>query len=208
MAAKKPETAEQKLLKMIEASAGPAAVAPKAAVKTEKKRGILSMLKMGNKVLMGVVILTGVLLVGEVMSGAIFLRKNVQFDDQHEVVQSAKAADSFFLTIEGLAHYLSGVKQRNLFKPFEKKVKSVVSVTKKNRRIVQKTENFRLVGVSWLDTVDTASVMIEDTDKKITHFLQEGEKIGDIFIKTIYADSVELGYENEEIIIRYDKSQM
>ena len=88
--------------------------------------------------------------------------------------------------------------------------KSTVNVSKENRRVAQETKNLRLVGISWLDTVETASVMIEDTEKEVTYFLKEGEKIGnsDIVIKTIYAESTKLGYEDEEIIITYDETKM
>ncbi|MCA9408493.1 MAG: hypothetical protein KC733_07375, partial [Candidatus Omnitrophica bacterium] len=108
-----------------------------------------------------------------------------------------------------LSKYLVNVKKRNIFQPWEPpEVKNIVEVTEKNKTIANKTENLRLVGLSWFDHVDTASAMIEDIEKQVTYFLQKGEKVGDIVVKTIYADSVELGYDNEEIIIRYDKSQM
>ncbi len=204
----KAETAEQKLLKMIEASAGPGASGVKVEKKPEKKFNIISFIKIGNKVLMGGVILAGVLLVNEVRSGMMLLGREARFSGIRRIVNQPEGTEKFFPVIEGLSFYLSGVKRRNIFQPFEAAIKNVVEVSAKNRRIAQKTANLHLVGVSWLDSVETASVMIEDTEKKITYFLQQGEKIEDIIVKTIYADSVELGYENEEIIIQYDKSQM
>jgi len=202
----KTETAEQKLLKMIEASAAPEV--SKVEEKPEKKIDFLSFIKIGNRILMGGVILAGFLLVNEVRAGIMLLGREVRFSGVRKVVGQGQNSEIFFPVPEDLSFYLFGVKRRNLFYPFEEVVKNIVDVSDQNRRIAQKTENLRLVGVSWLDSVETASVMIEDTDKKITHFLQEGEKVGEIIVKTIYADSVELGYENEEIIIQYDKSQM
>ena len=91
--------------------------------------------------------------------------------------------------------------------PFVPETKSVETAPE-NRKIVLLTKTFKLVGIAWLDTIDSASVMIEDTDKNVTYFLKQGEKIGDIIVKTIYADGAVLGYENEEMILKYDKTRL
>ena len=205
----KNETAEQKLLKMIEASAGPGASGVKVEKKVQKKIDVAMFLKTGNRVLIGVILIVAILLFNEVRTGMMLLDKGVHFSGVNKIVSQSDADENFFPVVEGLSFYLFGVKRRNLFQPFQPAIKNIVDVSEKNQRIAQKTANLRLVGVSWLDSVETASVMIENVDKKTTYFLQKGEKIeGGITIKTIYADSVKLGYENEEIIIRYDKSQL
>ena len=118
--------------------------------------------------------------------------------------------ESLIPKVQAVSYYASEVKRRNIFQPYEEKTTTGVVTTgiSKDSPIVRKTKNLRLVGISWLDTVESASAMIEDTEKNMTYFLKKGEKMGDIIVKTIYADSVALGYENEEIIIKYDKSKM
>ncbi len=207
MTAKKQETAEQKLLKMIEASAGAAAQAPKTEVKVKKKQTFLSVLKTGNKVLFGLVLLTAWFCAREIFSGIKFMNQKVSFNVA-ETDRDGEVGTKEIPVARDLPYYLAGVKRRDFFRPYEEAGKSRVVASKKNRRIAEKTASLRLVGVSWLDSVETASVMIEDTEKKQTYFLQKGDKIGDIFVKTIYADSVKLGYKNEEILIQYDKSRM
>jgi len=207
MMVKKEETAEQKLLKMIEASA-PAPAASTEEIKVEKKFSMLAIVKIANKILLLCVIASVVFLAFELKVGIESYGKVIKVNIEKSSTRK-DAAKSFVPNMPKLAAYLTRIKRRNLFTPYEKPVaKTSVKVSEDNRRIVQATQNYRLVGVSWLDSVKSASVMLEDTEKKVTYFLQAGEKVGDIIVKTIYADSVELGYESEEIIIRYDKSQM
>lgn len=206
MAIKKKETAEQKLLKMIEDSSGADVSVSKTKQKVAKKQNTLSLMKVANKVLIVGVLGSIVFLGNEIISGAALTSKAI------EVPAGKKAkvlgdGDSQGVTIQRLSYYLANVNRRNIFQPFEEAQKAL-EVTDKNKKIANALTKYKLVGVSWLDKIDTASVMIEDTDKKVTYFLHKGEKIGDIVVKTIYADSALLGYEDEEIIIKYDKSKM
>jgi len=208
MVAKK-ETAEQKLLRMIEsgAPAGGGGTVAGGKESSKKKKGI-NVVKLSNTILTFAFVCMIVLLAREFFAGQNLLsRKDTGMGDgsQPQISNPANVA----LTVQRLSYYLANVKSRNIFKPYEDAMKNnIVAISEENRMIARKTAHLKLVGVSWFDRVDTASVMLEDIEKGVTYFLEKGSKIGDVIVKTIYADSVELGYENEEIIIRYDKSQM
>jgi hypothetical protein len=201
------QTAEQKLLKMIE-SAGATEVKTKTEQKVLKKQSLLSTLKSLNKILSIGVIISGVYLVYEVYHGIQILNQDIKFTVDSKASKKVFGLETAIPTFQNVSFYLSSISRRNIFQPIDTERAKTVDSSDRNSKLAQNIQNLKLVGISWLDTADSASVMIEDTDKKVTYFLQKGEKIGDITVKTIYADSAVLGYGNEEITIRYDKPQM
>lgn len=206
MILKKKESAEQKLLKMIEASSGETSAATRAQKKTSKQQDALSLLKTFNAILIILVVLGAVWVAFEVQKGMGLVGGGIDIEAERGMTD--KADGKGIHTVQKLPYYLAGVNQRNIFRPFEQQIIADVDPVQDTLTIARKTENLRLVGISWMDRVETASAMIEDTDKQITYFLKIGEKIGNIEVKTIYADSVELALENEEMILRYDKPQL
>ncbi|MDP8212428.1 MAG: hypothetical protein P9X22_03935 [Candidatus Zapsychrus exili] len=209
MIIEKKETAEQKLLKMIETSSFEGESDSALESQSTKKYNVLTALKLSNKFLYFAVIVVTLFLVNEVKFGTEITSRNIIIPSVKKILVKSISLESVLPTTQNIAFYLFGVKNRNIFQPYEKAtLNKVVNASEESKRIMQITQGYKLVGVSWLDDVESASVMIEDTGKGITYFLKKGEKVGDIIVKTIYADSVELGYENEEIIIGYDKPQM
>lgn len=208
MIAKKAETAEQKLLKMLESSGGSGVAASPSEAKFNKKRSLLTVVKSINKILLLGVAVGCLFLVLEILSGMKLMNVAIDFSiDETAQKREVNPLESI-PGIPSLNTYLAPLQVRNLFLPYEEpKAVNAEVITEKNRAIVDQTSNLKLVGISWLDTVDTASVMLEDKEKGVTYFLKAGEKIGDIIVKTIYADSAVLGYQNEEMIIKYDKPQ-
>jgi hypothetical protein len=209
MTSKKKETAEQKLLKMIEASGGKTAATASANKKSSKKIDFLTALKKVNVALVVILVICLGTLANEIWRGIKEANADISVSAKKSGPGRIIRPEELLPVFQKDSYYLSDLKRRNIFEPFEEeKTKSIEDVTVPKGKIAKETQNLKLVGISWMDKVETASVMIEDTDKKETYFLRTGEKIGNITVKTIYADSVELGYENEEIIIKYDKSQM
>lgn len=208
MNAKAKETAEQKLLKMIEASNPQAAGTPSSA-KSSGKKSIVFTLRLLNGVLVVAIVISLGWVGFEVASGAELLGSLDSVDQGEIVANKSKGLEIAVPEQKGFSYYISEVKRRNIFQPYEEvTIKNMAEVSENNRRISRETESLRLVGVSWFDSVDSASVMIEDVQKSATYFLKQGEKIGNVTVNTIYADSVELKYEDEEIIIRYDEPKI
>jgi type II secretory pathway component PulC len=67
-------------------------------------------------------------------------------------------------------------------------------------RIIEATQNLKLVGISWSNDPD---VMIEDTQNHRTLFLKKGRLINnEIKVEAIFKDKVVLSYQGEEIELR------
>ena len=228
----KKETAEQKLLKIIETQGGaPQASAPLAkseqvasqvasAVKSSGLppisldsilgpllsvfKGSASGVSLGmreiNNVLLGIVVILAGLFVLNIFSGTRLLKTKVVFKVD---AQGIKFSDNLTPQVKVISNYLDNIGKRNIFQPYEKKAVQVSDDTGMDaKHIVTMAKNLKLVGISWLDSPDTASAMIEDTQSGSTYFLKVGEKINDVTIKNIYADRVILTFEGEDAVIK------
>lgn len=207
MILKKKETAEQKLLKMIEASSGDAGPGSRARQKTSKRQDALSLLKSVNRILLVLIVVMAVMVGFEIKNGMEIMGQDIRITEARGLTESNDNGSNVF-TVQKLPYYLAGVNLRNIFRPYEMQIVETSGPLQDIMDISRKTQHLKLVGISWMDRVETASAMIEDTEKNTTYFLRIGEKIGNIEVKTIYADSVELAMENEEMILRYEKPQM
>jgi hypothetical protein len=189
------ETAEQKLLKILETSGQ----MPKPAAPKGRGPQLKFSIKMLNGLLiLGILVCLGVLGL-EFQSGSAFVSKPVEFSLDQSVphrpldINEPKSKD--------IAYYAQKIGERNIFKPYEKEVLDKTNVPVKPT-LAKKLSKYKLVGVAWLDLPESASVMFEDTATGTTFFLREGEKLDDVTIKAIYTDRTVLGYENEEITIK------
>lgn len=188
------ETAEQKLLKILETSGKvPAgsqykAAQPKFRFSVQIINGLLAV---------GVLVCLAVLAL-EIQSGNQLLNRQVTFDPSTLGARSNEVGEP---KARDIAYYAKKIGTRNIFKPYEKEQMDKVSVAAKPN-LAKKLSKYKMVGVAWLDLPESASVMVEDTTSGMTYFLREGEKLDDVTIKTIYTDRAVFGYENEEITIK------
>jgi len=229
------ETAEQKLLKLIEttdsseeesaapSSSADAAEAAQQALASVKSVGFPSVSMDGfasilknplsilqspttfgirelNYLMVLLILIFGVYFTSDFSKGMQLSKKEFHFDEE---VELATSNELVLPVIRDLAEYATTVSVRNIFHPYEEKIIEVKqeAVTEKNIVIKNKAQNLRLVGVSWFDSTETATAMIEDGKTSITHFLKVGDRIQDVTIKEIYADQVILSYEEETLAI-------
>jgi len=193
------ETAEQKLLKILETSGQ----MPKSSIGAGKAKGPQKKLQFSIKMLNGLLILgiiaCFVVLALEFQSGSALVHKQVQFSLDSSM--PPKSLDVAEPKAKDIAYYAQKISERNIFMPYEKEVSDKANVPVKPT-VAKKLSKYKLVGVAWLDLPETASVMIEDSTTGATLFLREGEKLDDVTIKAIYTDRAVLSYENEEITIK------
>lgn len=103
-------------------------------------------------------------------------------------------------------YYIGRAKERDIFSKYidtAPEIKELpkgeeVEHSKASENIKEKAKNFKLVGISWGESIE---VMIENISDMGAYFLKEGQHIGKsgIYIKKIYDDRVILGYQDEEM---------
>ncbi|NLE65762.1 MAG: hypothetical protein GX606_07615, partial [Elusimicrobia bacterium] len=71
---------------------------------------------------------------------------------------------------KGVAFYVDQIASRNLFKPYEKPVRS--DETGEDGLISRKMAKYKIVGIAWLDLPESATVMLEDSSSGLTRFLR------------------------------------
>ncbi len=187
------ETAEQKLLKMMQK--GGDSVAAKSTSKS-RKLSLSFNIGMVNQLLIVGILVCLVLLVMEMRSGFSLLNQTVDFTDDAKVAQNI--GDAALPTGNNVDYYLDQINSRNIFKPYEAQTTAAASEQSLGKRL----SKYKLVGVAWLDLPETASIMIEDTQNKQTYFLKQGEQLEGVTVKTIYTDRAVFSYENEETTIK------
>ena len=188
------ETAEEKLMRMMQKSASPAAAKPAAPVK--KKPAFTFTIGLLNMILMAAIVCCILGLLFEMRSGMSLINQDVEFPA--DVKTSMSLSDLALPSTQDADYYLQKINERNIFKPYVPKTNKKAAV----QGLVQKMSKYKLVGISWLDLPETASIMIEDTQKKATFFLKQGEQLDGVTVKTIYTDRAVFSHENEETTIK------
>jgi hypothetical protein len=199
----KKDTAEQKLLKIIEASQRAKGVAsPEIAVPAVSKPSAVFNISVHqiNFFLTVLVVASFIYFAFELVSGMALLNENVSIAVKNVVPESSQGVALPRGNAAG--YYLEKIAVRNIFEPFQRNAEASYSGGSAMADLEFKLKNYKLVGIAWLDVPESASVMIEDTATGITQFKKEGEKLDDVTIKTIYTDGMVVGYKNEEMVIK------
>ncbi len=206
----KKESAEEKLLKIIEAakkakaasSVAPSAApsgAPAMALAKHSPKFSISIQQINVVLIIGV--LASLFFLGyEVKNGLTLLEQaaNISVDTK----TSKESLNLLIPQVKSISYYLDKAGSRNIFRPYEQQVVEGVTVTSAKAALEKKMSKYKLVGIAWLDVPESATVMLEDTSTHMTHFLKEGDKIEEVTVKTIYTDRVVFSYANEEIITK------
>ncbi len=124
--------------------------------------------------------------------------KNRKFIVKDGVKQSGEDKEVLSLK-QTVSHYLDRIRQRDIFKMGPKKVSNDAVPAAPNSKIVEATQNLKLVGISWSKDPDA---MIEDTRALKTFFVKRGQMIGQVRVEAIFKDKVILKYDTEEIELR------
>ena len=190
------ESAEEKLLKMMQKMA-PSVAVKSSAPKPPPKKFKLTFTVGALNVLLLLGIMACIVALGfEMRSGFSLLDQAVEFPPEPKT--GVTLSDIALPSTPSVDYYLRQINDRNIFKPYVPKIAKKAAI----QGLIQLMSRYKLVGIAWLDLPETASIMIEDTRKNKTLFLKQGEQLEGVTVKTIYTDRAVFSHENEETTIK------
>ena len=188
------ETAEQKLLKMMQKGGSSAGAKPSS---PKNFKFSFSIANLNQLLFLGIAVCIAGLFM-ELRSGSKLLQQDVDFSENAKAVHAV--ANMALPSGKAMSFYVDQVNARNIFKPYEGQVSGKVATGVES--LAKRLSKYKLVGIAWLDLPETASVMFEDSESKTTYFLKQGEQLEGVTVKTIYTDRAVFSYENEETTIK------
>ena len=190
------ETAEEKLLKMMKKSTSSVAAKSSAPFSFNNKFKFSFSINVLNIFLFIGIILCGIALAIELLSGSSLISQGVKFPRESKM--DVSLSDIALPPTPSVDYYLQTINARNIFKPYVPK--SVAAAADKS--LAKQMSKYKLVGIAWLDLPETASIMLNDTKKNKIFFLKVGEQLEGITVKTIYMDRAVFTYEDEQTTIK------
>jgi type II secretory pathway component PulC len=97
--------------------------------------------------------------------------------------------------LQEYAYYLDIILSRNIFNPIKQPLQDTDSVTGAGAA----AGNLKMVGISWSEDRLKRYAMIEDTQSKITYYMQEGDIILGFIVKEIKETQIILTYKGSEV---------
>ena len=130
--------------------------------------------------------------------------------EELETRRRGKGDEEFSLTLteegRGEEYYLAKTAERNIFQMgyIVPEITPDVVVAREPRynpipKIVELTQDLRLVGISWSERPDA---LIEDTKALRTFFVRAGQYVGEVKVEQILKDKVILMYEEETVELK------
>ncbi len=190
------ESAEEKLMKMMQKTAPSVAAKSSSPALPKKKFKFTFSIGALNALLFLGIMACALALGFEMHAGYSLLNQAVEFPRESKADLSL--SDIALPSTPTADYYLQKINERDIFKPYVPKEAKAAAI----QGLAQQMSKYKLVGIAWLDLPETASIMIEDKDKNKTYFLKQGEQLEGVTVKTIYTDRAVFSHENEEMTIK------
>lgn len=154
-----------------------------------------------QKSLKAAVIVLFCLYLASAARGAYLMNQIPVFDFSPAATSETESSGLGSLLLD-FAHYGNVLLQDNIFTPKEK-----VEPQEKEAPVVrpvlhQMIDNLKISGISRDEETGERFAIAEDRERKITYFLQEGDKILDFTVKNIFDNRVVFLYQDQEITLR------